>query len=107
MNPGHLKTIDTKFILQLVFTMTLFLGSTIVHDLVHAVPHDTSSHMVTQDTTFETKCEKCKPIKKLWVSVIEIPSALNITPLLLSLDTYVSRVPYPVHSFWSRGPPKT
>ncbi len=106
MNSGHLKTTDIKFIHQLVLTMILFLGSTVVHSIKHSVPHDTSSHMVTQDTTFETKCDKCTPIKNLWVSVIEIPPALNIVPLLLFPIIYADYIPYPVYTFWSRGPPK-
>ena len=106
MTTRQLKTFETKFVLQLVLTMTLFLGSTVVHSIMQTAHHDTSSHMVSQDTTFEIKCDKCRPIKKLWVSVIEIPPALNIVPLLLSPVIYASYMPYPVYTIWSRGPPK-
>ncbi len=97
MNFGHLKIIDTKFILQLVLTMTLFVGSTVVHNIMH---------VVTQDEIFESEHHKCKSLKNLAASSIETGPMPTIPPLLFSIVTYASYVPYPVYTFWSRGPPK-
>ena len=111
MNLSHLKTNDTKFILQLVLTMTLFLGSTVVHSIMHSVPHDTSSHMVTEDTTFEsehvTNAQSLKNLCGLCLSRSE-PVARDMRPTVaLPLSSTLSYVPHPVYTFWSRGPPKT
>ena len=98
MNFNHLKTNDTKFILQLALIMTLFLGSTVVHSVMH---------VVTQDEIFESEHHKCKSLKNIAASSIETGSVAAIAPQLFTLVPYASYVPHPVHTFWSRGPPKT
>ena len=98
MNSGHLKTTDTKFILQLVLTMTLFLGSTVVHSVMH---------VVTQDEIFDSEHQKRKSLKNLAASSIETEPVAAIAPRLFTLLPYASYVPHSVYTFWSRGPPKT
>ena len=97
MNSGHLKTNDTKFILQLVLALILYLGSTVVHSVMHAV---------TQDEIYEGEPHKCKSLNNLTASSIETGPMATISPRLFSLVTYASYVPYPLYTFWSRGPPK-
>ena len=98
MNLGHLKTNHTKFILQLALIMTLFLGSTVVHSVMH---------VVTQDEIFESEHHKCKSLKNIAASSIETEPVAAIAPRLFTLLPYASYVPHSVYTFWSRGPPKT
>jgi hypothetical protein len=98
MNFGHLKAIDTKWILQLVLTMTLFLGSTVVHSVMH---------VVTQDEIFESEHHKCKSLKNLAASSIETGPVAAIAPRLFTLVSYASYMSYPWYTSGSRGPPKT
>ena len=97
MNLGHLKTNDMKFILQLALIMTLFLGSTVVHSIMH---------VVTQDEIFESEHHKCKSLNNLAASSIETGSVAPIAPRVFTLAPYASYVPHPALIFWSRGPPK-